>query len=99
MSDDLPAPVGPVIAKRSRPERSSASFSRKEVNPSTTSLRGLTGAPPRGSSVGLFVDGLEQVHQLAAGRGLVAPLVELGEQLPRRHGSEDRKSTRLNSSH
>ena len=41
MSDDLPAPVGPVMAKRSRPERSRASFSRKEVKPSTSSLSGL----------------------------------------------------------
>src|SRR3990172_9868787 len=40
MSDDLPAPVGPVIAKRSRSARSRQVGARKAVKPSSSSFSG-----------------------------------------------------------
>ncbi len=44
---DLPAPVGPAMAKSSSPERSSGSWrSLKQVNASTVSLSGLTNLGP-----------------------------------------------------
>src|SRR5262245_15458045 len=41
-SDVLPAPVGPVIAKRSSPSKSTSASSTNAVYPRTRSLRGLT---------------------------------------------------------
>ena len=43
----FPAPVGPVMANRSRSAKSTDTLSRKEVKPSRSRRRGLTGGPPR----------------------------------------------------
>jgi hypothetical protein len=75
MREDLPAPVRPQIAKRSREVKSITVRLRKAVKPSSSSLSGLTSH--------LIVQSLEELEG-PIGRGVTAAFaaaVEIGKQL------------------
>src|SRR6266545_4602112 len=75
MREDLPAPVGPQIAKRSREVKSITVRLRKAVKPSSSSFSGLTGH--------LIVQSLEELEG-PFGRGVTAAFaaaVEIGKEL------------------
>src|SRR5213080_1739716 len=73
----LPAPVGPLIAKRSRPEKSISARFLKAVSPCTASLLGRTG--------NFLVELVEERHQrrrrLGAMRVTVVGREHLGRAL------------------
>lgn len=71
-SDVLPAPVGPVMANRSRAEKSSRAASRKLVNPASSSLTGRMSH--------LLVQFAEQGDQFTRRGGVVARAIEGGEE-------------------
>src|SRR6185369_2716600 len=77
-SEVLPAPVGPVMAKRSKPEKSISHFSRKAVKPLTSSLIGRI--------PGLAVKLFELRQHLVGGRGALVLLHETGEEVDGRDG-------------
>src|SRR4029453_5078661 len=80
ISDDLPAPVGPVMANRSIEAKSSA--------PGATGSRRPSGAAVS-RALRLVVAVVEQLQHLGRGRRAVPPSVELGEQLVGRQALGD----------
>src|SRR5437016_9844648 len=75
ISEDLPAPVGPVMAKRSREAKSIVARRRKAVKPSSSSFSGFTGD--------LVVESAKERKSGVAGSATAttAAGVETGEEL------------------